>query len=87
MICTACGVFYKEPFDGFPMSEQLCAPCWSARDGAKAIGRCAELDRGGRCGFCGSDIVGSVRAHEEICSFTPTLEQIDAAIKRRDGIR
>lgn len=87
MICTACGVFYKEPFEGFPMTDTLCEPCWSARDGAKALSICSRLDHDARCGFCGADIVGDVRAHEEICSFKPTIEQIEAAIKRRDGIR
>ena len=87
LTCTACGAFYKEPFEGFPFAEQLCEPCWSARDLARSLGRFARLDKDGRCGFCGADIVGSVSAHEELCSFKPTLEEVSEALTRKDARR
>lgn len=78
--CPSCGVFFKDTIPGYPLPE--CDECNYTRASRKAWARMTVLDRDGRCGKCGADIIGSVSEHELICRFEMTEKEIKDAEKK-----
>ncbi len=80
--CPSCGVFFDDEnaIHGYPLP--LCGECLGKQASRRAWARMTVLDRDGRCGKCGADIIGSVAEHELVCRFEMTEKEIKDAEKK-----
>jgi hypothetical protein len=80
--CPSCGVFFDDEYMIPKHPMPMCNECLGRQASRHAWATMTRLDRDGRCGKCGADIIGSVAEHELICRFEMTEAEIQIAKKQ-----